>query len=229
MKRVAWPRRARRRRASASAGGRSSRGSAAELCDRRPRAVGGQLEAPARRRAAPASRRAAPPAPRPEPVALPDREVGVLDRQRRQRRRLPRQRRRRRAPPARARSTPIRPAVRDDVVEGEEQGVLVVPPSRSRVARSSGPRARSKRRPASRPASAAQLRLPALRRQAGEVDERQRCQRARRARSPAPARRRRDGEGCAAPRGGARPRRGRAASAAGVERPAQAAAPTGML
>ena len=98
-------------------------GVAAEARDRRPRAVGREVE----------GRRAGEPLlPVGElrrerllrPGALPGREVGVLEGQRGERRRLPRQRGgvegRQLAP-----QHPLRPAVRRDVVEGEEEGVLV--------------------------------------------------------------------------------------------------------
>ena len=55
----------------------------------------------------------------------------------------------------------------------EEQDVLLALPAAAATARSSGPRARSNGRRASSAASRARLRLAALRRQAGEVDDRQ--------------------------------------------------------
>ena len=94
---------------------------------RRPRPVGGQLERAGRvRRAAAASRRAAAPAPRPAASrAASAAKSAYWTGSSRQRGGAARRTRPRTAPPAPAVSTADRPAVGDDVVQGEEQDVLV--------------------------------------------------------------------------------------------------------
>ena len=217
-----------RRPSACSAAGQPGRQSAraraapAEALHRRPRPVGGQLQQ--RRRAREllaASSRAARSSTSPcSQLALPDREVRVLDRQLGQRRRPARARRPRRAPPARA---PARPCDQPSQTMWcmVSSSTCSSRPAAAARPRSSGPRARSNGRPRLLRGQAQRLRLarrspagptgrrPAARSGAGGCDHLHRRAR------PAPRR------WCAAPRGGARSRRGARSSAADVQRARQ--------
>ena len=148
---------------------------AAEALHRGPRPVGRQLE----QRRRPASslapvRELAAPAPRPcSQLALPGRVVGVLHRQRRQRRQRCPAQAPHRAPSARA---PARPIDQPSRRCGGSRAAARCSrsPSRSRPARSSGPRARSNGRRASRLGRRRDRRRTLRRRELAKVDHRQR-------------------------------------------------------
>ena len=152
-----------------------------------------------------------------QPLPLPDRVVGVLHRQFRQRRRPPGAKGLRRASASSRMKHAQRPAIGDDVVQGQEHALLRLPQAQQGN-RHSGPLARSKVCRASSRRSVAAPRASRSLGQGGQIDRNSQAELARAERPPARDPSVHGQASSAAPRGAADDFLQRTAPALGVER-----------